>query len=340
MRSLELTAAIEKWPYHTPLRITGHSRDLSEVLVVTLRKGGHVGMGEAAGVRYHNENAASMSASLEALRPQINSELTRERLQSLLPAGGLRNALDCALWDLDAKTSGRAVWEMAGLKTPVPLTTTFTCSAEPPQEMAKAARNYHLAKALKLKLTGEPIDAERVRAVREARPDAWIAVDANQGFSRPFLEKLMPTLLDTEVKLIEQPFPIDQDSLLDGFHSPIPIAADESVQSAADLTGLEKRFDMINIKLDKCGGLTEGLMMARCAQELGMRVMVGNMGGTGLAMAPAFLVGQFCAVVDLDGPAFLKEDRRPSVDYSNGEIHCPKELWGYPKSSGEGELRR
>lgn len=340
MGPLVLTADVEKWPYTAPLRITGHTRDLSEVLVVTLEMQGLIGRGEAAGVRYRNESAASMLTCIEAIRARLSPGVTRETLQTMLPPGGVRNALDCALWDLEAKLSHRPTWQIAGLKKPVPLLTTFTCSAEPPETMAATARSYGQARAIKLKLTGEPIDADRVRAVREATPDAWLAVDANQGFSRPFLEQLLPTLVQARVALIEQPFPIGQEALLDGLRSPIPIAADESVQSSPDIKALAGRFNMINIKLDKCGGLTEALLMARAARGLGLEVMVGNMGGTSLAMAPAFLVGQLCTVVDLDGPIFLRSDRTNAVDYADGYITCPTELWGYPPDAATTESQR
>jgi L-alanine-DL-glutamate epimerase-like enolase superfamily enzyme len=177
-------------------------------------------------------------------------------------------------------------------------------------------------------LTGQPNDADRVRAVREARADVWLGVDANQGFTRESLERLLPTLMETNVALIEQPFPIGQDALLDGFQSPIPLAADESAQGLADIAGLVGRFNVVNIKLDKCGGLTEGLAMARAAREHGLDTMVGNMMGTSLAMAPAFLVGQLCQVVDLDGPVFQKTDRAITVQYADGFITCHATLWG------------
>jgi len=194
--------------------------------------------------------------------------------------------------------------------------------------MAVKARAYVGARAIKLKLTGDAVDAERVRAVREVLPEVWIGVDANQGFSPASLEKLMPRLVEARVALIEQPFPAGQEALLDGFNSPIPVAADESVQSLRDVPSLVGRFNVMNIKLDKCGGLTEALAMARAAHSLGLDSMVGNMMGTSLAMAPAFLVGQLCDLVDLDGPVFLKSDRTDAVQYVDGFISCRETLWG------------
>jgi L-Ala-D/L-Glu epimerase len=328
LKTRQLTAEVEQWPLVVPFRITGYTWHFVNVLVVSLTQDGHVGRGEAAGVYYKGDQPAAMCAAIEAQRTLIEIGIDRSSVQSLLPPGGARNALDCALWDLEAKLTGRRAWQIAGLKSSQSLLTTFTCGADTPERMVAAAQAYVGARALKLKLTGEPSDAERVQAVREAKPDVWLGVDANQGFSPASLERLMPTLIDTKVELIEQPFPIGQDALHDGFDSPIPIAADESAQSLRDLPGLVGRFNVVNIKLDKCGGLTEALGMARAARALGLKIMVGNMLGTSLAMAPAFLVGQLCEIVDLDGPMFLKADRPMTIAYQNGTISCPEALWG------------
>lgn len=330
MDGLSLHVEVEEWPRIKPLRITGYTFQSVKVIVVRLTKDGRTGRGEAAGAYYKKEDAASMKAQVEALRPRIEAGIERESLQTILPSGGARNALDCALWDLEAKLSGQPVWQMAGLTAPRPLLTTFTCGADRPKNMARTAQGFSNARALKLKLTGELIDADRISAVREQRPDVWLSVDANQGFTRSFLEQLLPVMIQNRVALIEQPFAIGEESLLDGFHSPIPIAADESVQGFEQLEQLRGRFDMANIKLDKCGGLTQGFAMARAARELGIDVMVGCMGGTSLAMAPAFVLGQLCDVVDLDGPAFIKADRADPVRYEEGSIACPEALWGYP----------
>lgn len=330
-RALGLTVEVEAFRLKEPFRITGHTMHRTDVLTVTLERDGCIGRGEAAGVYYRpSEDVASNAKQVEAIRTALESDLRRDALQPLLAPGGARNAVDCALWDLDAKLAGRSAWQLAGLERPRPLLTTFTVSARTPEEMAAGARHYRDARAIKLKLTGEPQDVDRVRAVRDARPDVWLGVDANQGFTRPFLETLMPALVGANVALVEQPFPIGHESLLDGFGSPIPIAADESAQSFADLASLVGRFQTVNIKLDKCGGLTEGLAMAREAARLGLEVMVGNMLGTSLAMAPSFLLGQLCSVVDLDGPIFLAEDRTPAVCYRGGMIECPEALWGAP----------
>jgi L-alanine-DL-glutamate epimerase-like enolase superfamily enzyme len=330
---LWLSAKIEKWPLKVPFRITGHTWKVLDVLLVTLEKDGYVGRGEAAGVYYRNDHVASMIEQVESLRESIEAGISRDSLQKILPAGGARNALDCALWDLEAKLTGRPACETADLAAPKPLLTTFGCGADTPANMASAAKAYSHARALKLKLTGEPIDAERIVAVREARADVWLGIDANQGFTRAFLERLMPILTDTRVSLIEQPFPVGQEALLDGFQSPIPVAADESVQGLSDIPLLAGRFNVVNIKLDKSGGLSEALTMARACRELGLDTMVGNMLGTSLAMAPAILVGQLCGVVDLDGPLFLKRDRLSPVEYCDGLIVSRQDLWGSPLPS-------
>ena len=195
--------------------------------------------------------------------------------------------------------------------------------------MAQTVRGFVGAKAIKLKLTGEPdLDARRVEAVRAARPDVWLMVDANQGYSAAMLREVLPAFVRAEVKVVEQPVPRGSEAELDGFVSPIPLAADESALSSGDLGALVGRFDIVNIKLDKCGGLTEALAMVDGARALGLEVMVGNMAGTSWAMGPAFIVGQFCQVVDLDGPISLRADRDPAVSYRDGEVWCDDAVWG------------
>jgi L-alanine-DL-glutamate epimerase-like enolase superfamily enzyme len=330
---LELRAKVEQWPLTRSFRISGYTFEKIDVLFVELEKSGCVGRGEAAGVYYKGDSPVRMLEEVKRCASILEGGFTDETLRGMLCSDGARNAVDCALWDLRAKLTGRPVWELAGLDAPRPLLTTFGCGAESPEEMTKVARSYQGARAIKLKLTGEDVDADRVRAVREGCPDVWLAVDANQGFTRPFLEKLMPVLTDARVSLIEQPFSVGQEDLLDGFHSPIPIAADESVQHPSDIQALATRFNVINIKLDKSGGLTDALAMARMARDLGLETMVGNMIGTSLAMAPAILVGQLCSVVDLDGPLFLKNDRAETVQYCEGMVRFPEGSWGDPKGS-------
>jgi L-alanine-DL-glutamate epimerase-like enolase superfamily enzyme len=209
------------------------------------------------------------------------------------------------------------------------LPTTWTLGAEDAGAMAQRATHHAAARMLKLKLVGDGADAERVAAVRAARPDAWIGVDANQGFTRDSFHDLVPALVDARVQLVEQPFPTDQDHWLDGLASPIPLAADESVQVCADIERLVGRVDMINIKLDKSGGLTEALAMVALARRLGLKVMVGNMIGTSLSTAPGFVLGQLCDLADLDGPLLLSRDRTPSVVYADGAVFCSDDVWGH-----------
>jgi L-alanine-DL-glutamate epimerase-like enolase superfamily enzyme len=330
MGKIVLRVEMERWPLRIPLKITGYTWTSIDVVVVSIENDGFIGRGEAHGVYYRGDTPELMCRQIKSVAAQIEAGGTREHLGQILHPGGARNAIDCALWDLEAKLTGVAVWSNAALDAPRSLLTTFTCSAESPAEMAARAVGRADAKAIKLKLTGEPLDIERVQAVRSARPDVWLGVDANQGFDHASLKTLMPILVEAGVSLIEQPFPVGKESMLDGFRSPIPVAADESAQCLSDLPGLVGRFDVVNIKLDKCGGLTEGLAMARSARELGLDVMVGCMTGTSLAMAPAFLVGQLGTIVDLDGPIFLESDRPVSVEYLEGLISCPEPLWGWP----------
>nr|WP_255656642.1 dipeptide epimerase [Lysobacter lactosilyticus] len=314
-----------------PFRISGHVFENSPVTIVNLRQGHHIGRGEAAGVYYTHDTPADMLETLEGLRDTLEQGVTREELRRVLPAGGARNAVDCALWELEARTLGMPAWQLAGLAQPKPLITTFTVGADAPDVMAQKARAYDHARAIKLKLTGEAdLDIARLREVRKARPDVWLGVDANQGYVPNTLERLLPVLVEADVSLLEQPCRRNHEEDLDGIDHVVPIAADESILDLEELNERAHRFDVINIKLDKCGGLTEGLMMARRARELGKRVMVGNMVGTSLAMAPAFVLGQHCDIVDLDGPTFLVRDRTPGVVYANGRIDCPDHVWGAP----------
>jgi len=329
MPALSLTVSAEKLRFAEPFRISGYVFEAQDAVVVTLDDGAHRGHGEASGVYYLGDNAPEMLTMIEACRKAVEQGIDRAALQNLLPPGGARNALDCALWDLDAQRAGREVWELAGLTSVKPLVTTFTLGADAPEAMVVGARKYAQARALKLKLTGElDLDIARVNAVRAARPEVWLGVDANQGYDVSKLDTLVNALVSANVSLLEQPIRRGREADLDGFVSPIPIAADESALSLADVLGLVGRFNVVNIKLDKCGGLTEALAIAREARRLGLGVMVGNMMGTSLAMAPAFVVGQLCDIVDLDGPIFLAQDRTPGVIYENGSVWCGEEVWG------------
>jgi L-Ala-D/L-Glu epimerase len=328
MARLSMTVAKEVLSFVKPFRISGYVFDDTNVVLVTLDDGAHQGRGEACGVYYVGDNVDHVVATLEEYRDKIEQGVSREELRWLMPAGGARNAVDSALWALDSARRGLPVWRLAGIDPPKPLVTTFTIGADAPDVAAADARRFADARALKVKLTGEiELDVERVRAVRSAQPDVWLGVDANQGYTRAQLEPLIDGLLELKVSLLEQPLPRGSEAELQGFRSPIPIAADESCLKLVDIAGLVGRFDVVNIKLDKCGGLTEGLLMATEARRLGLDVMVGCMVGSSIAMAPAFVLGQLCDIVDLDGPTFLKTDREPSVTYSGGTIWCEPEVW-------------
>lgn len=321
--------SLERRRFAEPFRISGYVFEATDLLVVTLTDGEHRGRGEAAGVYYLGDNAENMVAVLENNRGAIEACGSREELRSLLPAGGARNAVDCAMWELEASRAGTTPWRLAGLDRVRPVTTTFTVGADEPARMAEAARRYAHATAIKVKLTGDlDLDVARVAAIRAVRPDVWLGVDANQGFTIGDLDRLVRSMVEQKVSLLEQPLARGREADLTGYGGPIPIAADESALGLDDVAGLAGRFQVLNIKLDKCGGLTEALLMVEEARRLGLALMVGNMTGTSLAMAPAFVVAQLCDFVDLDGPIFLAEDRQPSVVYEDGTIWCPDEVWG------------
>ena len=327
----ELAYQVRSLPLREPVRIANHTLSDIPCLHVQVRRGEHVGRGEAAGVFYMQDDPDRMPAQLETVREALRAGLDRERLRQALPPGGARNALDCALWELEALQTGRSVWQLAGLEPPRRLCSVFTVSIHEPAVMAeRALHGLHAhAHALKLKLSGDTaVDIERVRAVRRARPDVWIGVDANQAFTPDSIAPLLPVLVACDVKLLEQPFARGREADMHAVAFPLPVVADESCLHLAELETLAGRFDMVNIKLDKCGGLTEGLLMARRARELGLGVMVGNMGGTSIATAPAYVLGQLCDVVDLDGTTILAEDCQPAVRYETGWLHCSPEVWG------------
>ena len=329
MGKLRLTYRVETHALSAPFRISGFVFETSDVVVAELADDEHVGRGEAAGIYYLGDDTAHIVSELETHRKAIEACSSRDELRERMPRGGARNAVDCAMWELEAKRSGTNALDLAGIGDPRPLLTTYTLGADEPEVMADGARRYASAQALKLKLTGElDIDIERVRAVRSARPDVWLGVDANQGYTRSILDPLVAALVDNRVSLIEQPLARGREADLDDYRCPLPIAADESALGIDEVPGLVGRFDLINIKLDKCGGLTEALLIAEEAARHGLGLMVGNMVGTSLAMAPAFIVGQHCDIVDLDGPTFLREDRKPACQYRDGRIWCPDEVWG------------
>jgi L-alanine-DL-glutamate epimerase-like enolase superfamily enzyme len=334
--SFSLRYELETRKLAAPFRISGYVFETTDLLVVTLDDGEHRGRGEATGVYYLRDGADNMIAVLDQHRSAIEQCASRDQLRSILPAGGARNAVDCAMWELEASRAGKPVWQLAGLDAVRPLVTTFTVGADDPAIMAEKARGFDHAKSIKIKLTGElQLDVARVAAIRAARPDVWIGVDANQGFAISELDTLVDAMVEQRVSLLEQPLARGSEADLTGYRSPIPIAADESALGLEDVAGLVGRFQVLNIKLDKCGGLTQALLMAAEARRLGLGVMVGNMTGTSLAMGPAFVVGQLCDLVDLDGPIFMAEDRTPSVRYEDGTIWCPDSVWGSGVTAGQ-----
>jgi L-alanine-DL-glutamate epimerase-like enolase superfamily enzyme len=321
--------SVEHWAMTEPFEIAREVITDLPVLMVTLGDGqGHVGRAEAAGVDYDGETPQSMAAQIASVLDRLHDALDGHALMQMLPAGGARNALDCALWDLRAKQTGVPVWRSAGLDALEPVTTVFTIGLGDEATTRRKLREARHYPMLKLK-----VDAQRhlqiVRMLRQEHPAARVVVDANQSWTRALLDELLPGLVELGVELVEQPVPRGQDAQLDGLLSPIPLAADESCTDSASLAALAGRYQYITIKLDKCGGLTEALAMAQAARRLGLGRMVGNMCGTSLAMAPAFLVAQGCTYVDLDGPLLQQLDRATPLAYRNGVIDPPvAALWG------------
>jgi L-alanine-DL-glutamate epimerase-like enolase superfamily enzyme len=320
---------IEHWVMTEPFEIAREIITEQPVLWLSLSDGqGHTGYAEAAGVDYAGETPHSMAAQIAAVTSSLHDDLSGPELLQLLPAGGARNALDCALWDLRAKQSGTPVWQAAGLPMWHSVTTAFTLGLgdeATTRRKAREARDYPL---LKLK-----VDAQRhlevLRWVREEHPTARLVLDANQSWSLALLKSLLPALAQAGVELVEQPLAKGMDEQLQGLVSPIPLAADESCTDRSSLPTLLGRYQYINIKLDKCGGLTEGLALAREASVHGLGLMVGNMCGSSLAMAPAFVLAQSCSYVDLDGPLLQKLDRATPMIYQHGVIQPPAPaLWG------------
>ncbi len=324
MRQVELD--IESWPLLEPFVITGHTWTHCDVLVVSITENGVTGRGEATGVYYLDETAESMYQQAHGIQQKLEQGISREQLQSLLPAGGARNAIDCALWDLEAKKSGQSVCELTGIPSS-PVNTVITVTIDTPEEMANKARAI-TSRQIKVKLDGE-LPLERITAVCNARPDADIVVDVNQGWSFSQLMELAPQFKTLGIKMIEQPLPRGEDDALEGYQSPIILCADESCLDTSELEQAAKRYQMVNIKLDKTGGLTEALNLARRAKEKGMTLMIGNMTGTSLAMAPAYVVAQLCDFVDLDGALFLVGDRSHPMSYERGIVTgLSSQLWG------------
>lgn len=304
--------------------ISRGSRDAAEVLTAVVTRDGKTGRGECVPYKRYGESMQSVADQIASLP----ADISRGALQEALAPGAARNAVDCALWDIEAKSTDRRVWELAGLTPPGPVVTAYTLSLDTPERMQAAAAKHAHRPLLKIKLGGED-DMARLEAVREGAPDTRIIVDANEGWSAEVYSELAPHLVRLGVALVEQPLPAGDDDLLAEIERPLPVCADESCHDRASLTGLSGKYDMVNIKLDKTGGLTEALALRDEARHAGFGVMVGCMVGTSLAMAPAVLVAQGAAVVDLDGPLLLAEDRASPLDYDAEGLHPSRpELWG------------
>ncbi|MEX2519940.1 MAG: N-acetyl-D-Glu racemase DgcA [Paracoccaceae bacterium] len=317
----------ELFPIDGVFTISRGSRTVAEVVSVELIDGAHRGMGECVPYPRYGETQEGVIAEIEGWLATGGG--TRAALQVEMKAGAARNALDCAFWDLEAKKSGKRVWELAGLAAPGPEITAYTLSLAAPEEMeAKARENAHRP-LLKIKLGGGDEDIARLRAVRKGAPNAVMIVDANEGWTVELYAEIAPLLIELGVAMVEQPLPAGEDEALRGVERPLPVCADESCHDRASLAGLVGKYDVVNIKLDKTGGLTEALALRDAARSLGLKVMVGCMIGSSLAMAPASLAAQGAEFTDLDGPLLLARDRRPGLLFDERGAHPPaRELWG------------
>jgi len=325
---MELSVHIERWPIAGVFTISRGSKTEAVVVTVELRDGAHRGRGECVPYARYGETADGVVAAIEAMRPALQRGLDHAALQTAMPAGAARNALDCAYWDLRAKQTGRRVHDLAGLAAPRPLVTAYTISLAAPAAMAAAAARAAARPLLKVKLGGSE-DGERILAVRRAAPNAELIVDANEGWSEGDLAQNFDACRKAGVTLVEQPLPAGRDAALARIARPIPVCADESVHDRASLEALTGKYDAINIKLDKSGGLTEALALVAEAERRGLTVMVGCMVATSLAMAPAMLVAQRARVVDLDGPLILAKDRPEGLRYEGSLAYPPQPtLWG------------
>jgi L-alanine-DL-glutamate epimerase-like enolase superfamily enzyme len=325
--AMRIDAHEQSWPLDKPFRIARGSRTEARVVVVTVSSGDYTGRGEAVPIARYGQTVESVLAQIESMKRE--KSLDRQQLQRLLPAGAARNALDCALWDLEAKVSGKRAWELANIPIVPEVETSFTISLDTPAAMVAAARANAAAPILKLKLGGDDVDLARVEAVREAAPAARLLIDANESWSPEHFREVAPLLDQFGVELIEQPFPADADEVLGTLDHPIPVCADESCHTTADLPRLKNRYEVINAKLDKTGGLTEALRLTNRARVSGFKLLIGCMVGTSLSMAPARLLASTADYVDLDGPLLLAGDRHHGLSYQGGKIGIPpRELWG------------
>jgi L-alanine-DL-glutamate epimerase-like enolase superfamily enzyme len=317
----------EVWPLREVFRISRGSRTEARVVIVTVTDGEHSGRGEGVPLRRYNQTTDSVLKQIESVKdvPYLN----RDQLQQLLPAGAARNALDCALWDLEAKRAGKSVLEMLKLQMNPQVETSFTISLDTPAKMAAAARAVSHLPILKLKLGGDDSDLPRVEAVRENAPMSRLLVDANESWTPPHYQKTVSALAQQGVELIEQPFPADADEVLETLDHPVPVCADESCHTTSDLARLKNRYEAVNVKLDKTGGLTEALRLCENARNDGFKLLIGCMVSTSLSIAPARFLAGGADWIDLDGPLLLAHDRPNGLDYNHGKISLPRpELWG------------
>ena len=327
--SRSLSVAIERFPIAGTFTIARGSRTEAVVVTATVAEDGAVGRGECVPYPRYGETPEGVAAAIEALRPQIEAGIGREALQDLMPPGAARNALDCALWDLDAKRSGIRAHLTAGVERWRPATTAYTISLDTPDAMAEAAAAAADRPILKVKFGGPGGDLERIAAVRRAAPDATLIADANEGWTDDNLAEHLAACAEAGFALVEQPLPAKADGILADLPRPVPVCADESVHDRASLDRLVGLYDAVNIKLDKTGGLTEALALADAAQARGFSLMIGCMVGTSLAMAPAMVLAPRARFVDLDGPLLLARDREPGLTYEGSLVYPPSPaLWG------------
>jgi L-alanine-DL-glutamate epimerase-like enolase superfamily enzyme len=327
-QSLQLSARIERWPIAGAFTISRGAKTEAITVVAEVSQGGHTGRGECVPYARYGETPEATLAALLSMRKALGKGLGRLALQAALPAGAARNALDCALIDLEAKVSGRRAWELLGRPAPTACTTAFTISLGTPKAMAAATAKAANRPLLKIKLGGDG-DGKRIAAVRKQASESELIVDANEAWTPANLEQNLAACAAAGVTLVEQPLPAGQDELLARIRRPVAVCADESVHDRASLEGLRERYDAVNIKLDKTGGLTEALAMADAAQALGFEIMVGSMVATSLSMAPAMLLTPQARFVDLDGPLLLAKDRDGGLRYDGSTVYPPDAaLWG------------
>jgi len=323
-----LSVRSETWPIRGVFRISRGARTVSEVVVAEITDGTHVGRGECLPYPRYGESVAGVVRQIEELADVVAGGIGREGLLEELPPGAARNALDCALWDLEAKRTGTPAWRLAGLLEPQPVTTAYTISLGDPDEMAVAARAEAHRPILKLKLTGDG-DLARVRAVNDAAPASILIADANEAWTPKLFEQMAPQFAQLGVEMIEQPLPADRDEVLAELEHPISVCADESCHTSEDVEWLRGRYDIVNIKLDKTGGLTEALRLQAAARKAGLGIMVGCMVGTSLGVAPATMLATTARYVDLDAPLLLAKDREHGIQYDGSMLHPPvRALWG------------